>query len=198
MKNIILGLSIIALFGLGACASSYNAIRPESLNYESNEAERKVEFSYRYDVLNERGNKKYSKKESKTGVKVVAVKIVNNAEKAFTFGEDLKVHRNGSPVNIMDPTTVKASLKQNVPIYLLYLLLTPMQLTINDQDPYPIGLVVGPGITAGNMIMAGSANSNLEEELISNFLNGRIIQPGETVYGLIGIRDDGYSPLTLE
>ena len=197
MKNIILGLSILTLLGLGACASSYNAIRPELLNYQSNQSTQEVDFFYRYDVLNERGNKKYAKKESRSGVKVVAVKIVNNSKKAFTFGEDLKVHRNGTPVNLMTPDLVISSLKQGVPIYLLYLLLTPMRL-ITPQDDYPIGLLVGPGITVGNMAVASTANKRLEREMADNFLNGKVVQPGETVYGIIGIADQGYSPLELK
>jgi hypothetical protein len=62
----------------------------------------------------------------------------------------------------------------------------------------PIGYVVGPGITAGNMIIAGSANKNFRDELVENSIIGRDIRPGETFYGLIGISDYSYMPLTMK
>ena len=197
MKNAIFAFLVIAIVGLGSCASSYQAIQPAAVNYQTTNTNKSVDFSYKYDVLGERGNKKYRKRESRKGIKIVAVRVINNSEKAFTFGEDLSVHRNNAPVEILEPAYVHRELKQGVPIYLLYMLLTPMQL-YTGEDSYPIGVIIGPGITAGNMITAGTANGRLLRELQSNFLNGRVIQPGETAYGLIGIRDQGYSPLSLQ
>jgi hypothetical protein len=156
-----------------------------------------IDFSYKYGVLNERGNKKYVKKESLRGIKLVAVKITNNSDQAYVFGQNLKIHANGIPTNILEPQLIHQNLKQGVPIYLLYLLLTPMQLITEDSST-PIGLVIGPGVTAGNMIVAGSANDAFKTELESNYLYGKTINAGETVYGIIGIYDTGFSPLTVE
>ena len=202
MKNIAKLLAIVLL--LSSCASGYNLIRPDRMNYQTNLSNQDIEFSYKYGVLNERGNKKYAKKESAKDTRVVAVKKTNNSAQPFVFGEDLKIHSNGSPVNLLEPKHIHQNLKQGVPIYLLYLLLTPMQLypassaDDSSDEGIPIGLALGPGITAGNMIGAGSANSNFLKELESNFLNGRTIDAGETVYGLIGLYDAAFSPLTLE
>lgn len=195
MKKLALGTLAVSL--LASCASSYKVIGPNSLNYRTTNEDRNIEFSYKYDVLNERGNRKYAKKESRTGVKVVAVRVTNNSQESFVFGQDLRVHSNGIPINIIEPKVIQQQLKQGVPIYLLYLLLTPLQLNTGDSST-PIGLAVGPGITVGNMVAAASANSKLLQELENNFLNGQKVDPGETVHGLIGIRDSGYNPLTLE
>ena len=188
---------LVIVLVLSSCASSYNAIKPNSINYQTNLTNQGIDFSYKYGVLSERGNKKYAKKESLKGIKVVSVKITNNSSQSFVFGKDLRIHSNGSPVNLVEPKQIHQNLKQGVPIYLLYLLLTPMQLNTGD-DSTPIGLVVGPGITIGNMVGAGTANSNFLKELQDNTLNGKIINAGETVYGIIGIYDLGFSPLTLE
>lgn len=195
MKKIVLGIFLLSL--LASCASSYKAITPESVNYRGVDNSKPISFSYKYDVLRERGNKKYAKKESRKGVKVVAIRIENNSENSYVFGKDIKIHASGVPINILEPRAVLQQLKQSVPIYLLYLLLTPMQF-YNGDSSAPIGLVIGPGITAGNMIVAGSANKHFLEELENNFLNGKVINAGETVYGLVGIYDSGYNPLTLE
>ena len=108
----------------------------------------------------------------------------------------MKVYSGGNPVAILDPNFVHAQLKQTVPTYLLYLLMTPMRLYTGNSST-PIGLAVGPGLAIGNMAGAGGANAKFKRELESNYLNGRTIEPGETVSGLIGIADIGYNPLEL-
>jgi hypothetical protein len=195
MKNYLQPFTIILV--LTSCASSYNSIKPSSINYQTNLTNQNVDFSYKYGVLSERGNKKYAKKEPLKGIKVAAVKVTNNSNKSFVFGQHLKIHSNGNPVNLLEPKLIHQNLKQGVPIYLLYLLLTPLQLNTGD-DSTPIGLVIGPGITIGNMVGAGAANSNFLKELENYFLNGKTIHAGETIYGIIGIYDSGFSPLTLE
>lgn len=190
-------LAIIIGIIFTSCASSYHTINPSNVHYQASGINHDVEFSYKYDVLNERGNKKYAKKETQKLVKVVAIKLVNHSDQSFVFGKDLKVHSNNNPVSILEPLVIHKQLKQSVPIYLLYLLLTPMNLYTEDSST-PIGLVVGPGIAGGNMGMAAGANANFKKELESNFLNGRTIEAGETVYGLIGIMESGYNPLSLK
>lgn len=190
-------LAILAGTIFTSCASSYKMISPENTWYQSSGINAEVDFSYKYDVLNERGNKKYAKKESKKYVKVVAVKIVNRSDQSFVFGKDMKVYSNNNSRAILEPHEIHQELKQSTPVYLLYLLLTFMQLNTGDSST-PIGLVVGPGITAGNMGVAASANAKFKRELESNFLNGRTIEAGETVYGLIGIIETGYNPLSLK
>ena len=195
MKKIIYGIALMVL--IASCASSYKPIKPDRLVYRTKDENRNIEFYYRYDVLNERGNKKYAKRESRNMVQVAAVKIINNSDKPAIFGKDLNIYSNGGMVTILEPKKVYKKLKQGVAIYLLYLLLTPMELTTDDSST-PIGLAIGPGITIGNMASAASANAKFLDEMESYFLNGRVINPGETVYGIVGILDSGYSPLTLK
>jgi len=87
-------------------------------------------------------------------------------------------------------------IKQKVPFYLFYLLLTPTQLTVNE-DSFPIGYVLGPGLAAGNMAVASTANSRLKKELTDFDLFGKTIKPGQTLYGLIGIPEGGFLPLRV-
>ena len=160
-----------------------------------------VTFSYKYDVLAETKNKKYAKKETKNKVKVLAVRFTNETDRPLTIGEDLLLYSGNTMITPMDPEAVVMSLKQNVPIYLLYLLLTPTNLYIQDGNRtqiYPIGLALGPGIAAGNMIGAGGANRNFQAEMVTHDIVGKVVQPGETFSGLIGIHDEGYNPLTIK
>ncbi|WP_020531676.1 hypothetical protein [Flexithrix dorotheae] len=182
---------------LSSCASGYTTINPANIYYQSSSDHGSVSFAYKYEVLNERGNKKYAKKEVKKGIKLVAIKVENHSNEDLVFGKDYVVYSGDRPVNLLESSFIHSQLKQGVPIYLLYLLLTPMQFTSNEESTH-IGLVIGPGITLGNMIGAGTANANFKKELENNLLNNREIKSGETVYGLIGIVDNGYNQLTLK
>ena len=64
----VLLFTIAILFS--GCAMYYRPISPEKLNYNILEKNDGIEFSYRYDVLKERGNKKMGKKELKSSVKI--------------------------------------------------------------------------------------------------------------------------------
>lgn len=206
MTNTITRLFTIATaFILSGCAASYKSIYPVSLNYDSHQSKNGVELSYKYDVLRQNGNKKYAKKENKKGVKLVAVKITNNSQSVVNIGKNLTLYSGNNQIRPMEPLVIKESIKQIVPGYLPYLLLTFVNLTTTksqngtiEQNVIPVGLILGPGITLGNMLIAGDANAKLLDELKLYNLIGRDIKPGETVYGIIGVRDMGYSPITVE
>lgn len=51
------------------CAQSYRAINPPNIGYTSSMDIQDIILSYRYDVLNEKGNTKFSKKERKNNVR---------------------------------------------------------------------------------------------------------------------------------
>ena len=171
------------------------------MNYNSHDFQDGVGISYKYDVLRERGNKKYANKETKKGVKLIAVKITNNTDSVINVGRDVAFYSGQSQLFPIEPMAIKESIKQIVPGYLPYLLLTFTNLYVaigTSTETYPIGLVLGPAITIGNMAMAGSANKNMLNELYEYNILSRDIQKGETVYGIIGIRDIGYSPISVK
>jgi hypothetical protein len=171
------------------------------LNYNSHELTDGISLSYKYDVLAERGNKRYSRKEAKKAIKVVAVQVTNNTETPLTFGKDIAFFSGENQIFPLEPLATKQMLKQQVATYLPYLLLTPIKLFVSSgrsTDVYPIGYALGPGITVGNMAVAGTANSNLYNELEMYNLLGKEIQPGEVVYGIIAVRDMGYTPLSIK
>jgi hypothetical protein len=70
--------------------------------------------------------------------------------------------------------------------------------TEKQSSSTPIGLVVGPALAGGNMLIASSANKNFKTELLNNSIKDREIKAGETFYGLIAINDNGFMPLSLE
>jgi hypothetical protein len=185
--------SIISVF-LCSCAASYKPINPSKIIYPS--VENGDQFSYKYNVLRLAGNKKLAKKEDKFNVRIVAIRIVNNSNRVLRHGYNFDFYSGDQKARMLEPDVVSASIKQSVPIYLLYLLLTGMRFETSSGSIL-IGYVIGPGITAGNMIVAGSANKRFREELIEYSIIEREIKPGETFHGLIGISDNTYLPLTI-
>jgi hypothetical protein len=183
---------------LESCAAGYRAINPPSLNYQSESSDKSVTLDYKYGVLSNR----YARKALKTGVQIAAVKIVNNSDRDLVFGKDITlVYTTNNNVPIISTDDVFGKVKQGVPVYLLYLLLTPAMLNTTSSDgetsSVPIGVVLGPGLAGGNMIAAGSANSNFHNELKQYDLTGVTIRKGQAVYGLIGITSESADALKV-
>jgi len=186
---------------ISGCAASYTPINPAFLHYNSHDTSNGIELSYKYDVLRERGNSKYAKKEDKKGVKLVAIKMTNTTDEVINVNEEVVFYADQNQIFPMEPMATKESLKQIVPGYLPYLLLTFTNLTIytgSSATTYPTGLLLGPGITIGNMAVAGTANQNMLYELYEYNILNKVIASGETVYGIIGVRDIGFSPISAK
>lgn len=193
---------------LNSCASGYNKINPERINYASKSIESNISLEYKYDLL----DKKYKKKEIKNDVKLIAVKITNYSEKEIVFGRDFKLsYENGNEVSLIETEKLFKTIKQSPASYLWYLLLTPMQFSsgttttsngfyteTKPTNTFPIGLIVGPGLAGGNMIAASAANKNFKNELVQFDLNGKTIKKGETIYGLIGINSSSYDSIKIK
>jgi hypothetical protein len=191
---LIAGLSLLLLSG---CASNYKSLTPDRTYYQSSSTDNGVEFSYKLGVLREHGNKKYAKREDKKAIRIASVRITNNGANDITIGKNVYFFSGNSEAYLIEPSLLHKELKQGVPEYLLFLLLTPMTLN-NGDDSTPIGIAVGPGLAIGNMAAAGAANKKFLQELQKFDLVNKTIKPGETVYGLIGIRDTGYNPIFLK
>lgn len=201
LLKILFLLSAAAL--LNSCASGYKMIKPTTLNYISNNTSNGVTMEYKYNLL----SKKYSKKESKKGIQLVAVKIKNSTEKDLVFGRDIKLSfENGNELYLLENEKTFKALKQSPASYLFYLLLSPINLYTTKTNAYgaaeqtsstPIGLILGPGLAAGNMIAASDANKKFKTELNNYNINGTIIKKGETAFGLISFPSDNYEAIKV-
>jgi hypothetical protein len=201
-------ISIIScLTFLMGCASSYEKVKPNDIDYLSKNDLEQVTMQYKYDLL----VNKYKKKESKNNVKLVALKITNNSEKDYIFSNDLNItFENGNSVLLLDNERIFQTLRQKPASHLWYLLLS--LITINKTETrregnitieeskviFPIGLIIGPGLAFGNLYAAADANKNFKNDLNQYNLIGKTIKKGETVYGLVGIQSNGYEGLKLK
>ena len=191
-------LLIISCIFAASCASTYKTINPSSIDFPHDEKD--AIFSYKYNVLKESRNRKLMKKEDKRHMRILAVKIVNTTNQTLLYGTNYKIYSMNREVRVLDPETAAAVVKQTVPSYLLYLLFTPMRLTVTTPDRTsvtPIGFVLGPALAGGNMAVAANSNARFKKEMIASSIIERPIPPGETFYGLIAIQDNQFMPLTL-
>lgn len=197
-------LFILAISSLTNCASRYKMIEPKTINYVSKNESNSVTFEYKYDLL----EKKYEKKEIKKGVKVVAVKVTNNSNRDLVFGRDFTLtYANGEDIHVLENEKAFTTLKQSAASYLWYLLLTPVNFYTSETNSRgfqentsstPVGLVLGPGLAAGNMIAAGSANKKFKRELSDYNIYGTTIKQGETKHGLISVKTNTFDTLKLK
>lgn len=204
MKKILPILFLSSSLLVSSCASSFKSINPEKVPYSYTSKESSVQYSYAYDVLAMKGNRKYVKKERKHGLRVVAVKIVNTTDQTLRLNDNLKLMVGNNQTVPVAPTISAKELKQGVSIYLLYLLLnftiggTPT--TTNGVTTTTGGTTIpsGPFIAGGNMIVAASANKNLKTELLRYNLVDKDIAPGQTVYGLVTLHTLSTDPIRFE
>lgn len=203
LATALVGLTLLS----SGCAGSYTPIRPDRIaTYQASAANAPVQFGYQYDALQLRGhNKKYAKKERKRGYHVVAVRITNSTGAELNFSRDAVLYYGDRPVTPVAASLAAKDMKQGVAIYLLYLLLNVTvggTTTTNGYGQTTTSggtfLPTGPLIAGGNMLGAGLANGNFRRELEQFDLTNRTIHPGETVYGLVALRETNVAPLRLE
>jgi len=137
----------------------------------------------------------------KRGYHVVAVRVTNTTAATVNFSRDAVLYYGDRAVVPVSPALAAQDMKQGVPIYLLYLLLNfRVGGTTNFNGTTTGGtfLPTGPFIAGGNMLGASQANANFQRELEQFDMTNRDIRPGETVAGLISLRETAVAPLRLE
>jgi hypothetical protein len=198
MKNALICVTLLLL--LTQCASFYHPIDPPTVEYTSiQEEEEDLGFSYQYDVLARRGNRKYSKKEKKHGFSILAVKVTNNTNRELNFARDIDLLIQRGTVYPAENEYTAHTIRQKIGFFLFYSLLTYSETDCNSSAGCKTTVFIpfGIAIAAASMIIGGSANAKMRKEFNDYSLYTKSIAPGETVYGIVALRDLGYQPLKL-
>ncbi|AHM61580.1 hypothetical protein D770_16630 [Flammeovirgaceae bacterium 311] len=205
LKALFCVLCIAVLFS--GCAGSYRTINPDRIPYQQQpeNLDAAVEVGYHYNILTELGNKKFARKEKKKNLNLVAVKITNNTDRTLIFGKDILFRTEGQLISPVSHMRTFRTLKHKTPLFLLYLPLVHLNVTTIEQTNsgykqrfYPVGLIVGPILSFGNMFKAHSNNKKFLKELKEYNLQDKAIKPGETVYGLLGVQKATFKPIEAE
>ncbi|MBB6610300.1 hypothetical protein H7F15_04550 [Pontibacter sp. Tf4] len=192
------GVLAIASLSLSSCASTYKPLDPPTAPYTFSEKTDGLVYSYQYDLLQNKRNKKYAKRETKHLMRVVAVKITNTTDSTISIANDYKFMLGNADVVPVPPAIAANKLKQGVPIYLLYLLLNVRITTEeNGKETSSTFIPTGPPIAGLNMIIAANANRKFKEELIAFDISNKTVAPGETVYGLLTLQTIAPAPIRI-
>lgn len=183
---------------LTSCAKKYYPISIENIEYSNNSMNGELEFSYKYNLLDK--NEKYKKKGIDKNISLVALSITNNSADTLRIGDELRIYSGNKEANVLLASEVVNELKQSTASYLFYMLLTFSNFYVeenNNRRTYPIGLVIGPSLTAGNMLVSSKANKKMEANILEHYLLNIPIYPGETKNGLIGLRYFDFDPIKI-
>lgn len=191
-------LALLSLLLLCSCAASYKPIVPARLDYDEEETDGRLGYSFRTNILEDSGNKRYAQRGVKKEINLIAVKIENKSDKPIVFRRDIRMYAGNRPVYPIDPRLVGHSLKQPAPLYFIWSLLWVVIYKCEGDDcttiPLPVGLVIG----LGNFAVANTANEKFLNEIDANNIFDKEIAPGGTAYGIIGLSaKDISSPLKM-
>jgi len=110
--------------------TSYKEIRPTEIYFSATSSNDGIDLAYKYDVLEERGNHKYPKKEERKGIRLVAVKLTNNSDTTINVARDLAFYGGENQIFPLEPKTIKNALQQQPILYILYMVFTPLKLEV--------------------------------------------------------------------
>lgn len=207
----VLLLSAYALLS-SSCAKNYYQLNLNSANYEKGYAQNEVDneplqFSYKYGVLSDFGNEDYASKERSKNIDLVAVELTNVSDQPLVLGTHFHIYQSGQPVNFLSKQDVYKKLKQNTPLYFLYLGLSGLNYQETEVEIgtgvsrttrfIPVGLILGPALAIINVSKSDKSNKIFKADLDRYYLHKNLIEPGETVIGLIGLRQYGGRNLTI-
>lgn len=205
MKLSASALAAAVLFA--GCATSYRPIHRDTMQYHKTGEGTEVEIAYKHNVLSESDNPRYDMKARVAGVSVVAVKIKNNSAKPLNT-RDLEFLVGGTQSIPADAARAIAPVRQRTGLYFLYLLMSPLMLykaettcefgscQQENKVVFPIGLVLGGGLTLLNAGMSSASNGALHKEIGGNDLYGKTIEAGQEVSGYLVFRDVGNGPVS--
>lgn len=194
---------------LSSCASTYRSVDPKNIGFYEKKSNDSIDFSYKYRILDDAGNKKYAKRQDLKSTQLVAFKITNNTKETISYGTDFTIFKGDYEVPLIDTKKLYANLKQGELDYLLFFLLglangyrketttVNGRVTSEKTEFIPIGIIIGPILGIGNLAYANSQNAKFLKELNENDISKAILKPGETRNFLVGLSVMKDEPLKI-
>ncbi len=181
-------LIIIVELLIVGCARPYKNININLIPFKDYTQENKISYSIRRGVMFNTRNYFFAKREIKNNVSLVAFKIANNTSLPI-MTNDLRFSCGATSSLVPIGTQEFCNLlKQKAGLYWLYaagvVVYPKPPIGSKKFIPLPFGLPVA----AVNFGIATKANKKLSSNLKLLDLNNRIIQPGDTLQGVLPFR----------
>lgn len=188
MKMRLMILMIAAVTLIGGCARPYRKINMSAVPFKDYHQSNKISYASRQGVLYNMKDFFYAKREMKHGLTLMAFKIANTSstpiyinDLQFSCGASLPI----APVKMDEFYDI---LKQKSGLYWLY----SVGVVVYPRPPKGshkfIPLPFGLPVAAANYAIAYKANKKLHTDLQLLDLSNKVIQPGDTIQGLLPFR----------
>lgn len=192
--------AVFVIFLFSDCAGTYKTFKMESIPFkEPVSTDDKILYSSRQGVMYNTRNYKPAKREQKDQLSLVAIKVINQTDLPIALG-DLAYSCGGSTsVSPISMDEYLKQVKQKAGLYWLYLAGVVPNPFCKGCLKYVIPWGVAPA--AINFGIAHKNNKKMEKELRSYDLSGRVLQPHDSILGVLpfkGINNCGDLYITVK
>ena len=187
---------MILVFLLASCAGLYKNINSSSIYYNNGkDIIGDLNVAYEYNLHKKFNNNKYRKRESSTNYVAIALKVKNNTNKEIILEpQTFLIFIDNNKVETSEILDYYEQVKQGSVIYLAHAIWGPWVTNNGVTTFWPIGL----GFGLINLIVAEIENTKFKNNLIDQYIFGKLIKPNETIFGLLFLKDYKYENLDFK
>ena len=193
-----LSLFLFFIVFCASCASHYRHVEPQTMKYHSEPItlhDCNVEITYRYNILENAKNKKYSRMEKRSGISLLAIRIANHGTDTLYIPEDLLIESKNNCVFPLEMDEAIETFIQDNPILdEVGSGMASVQINANWGWVVPLAATI-PSLV--NNSIEERANDRFIKEMLDYYLVYSNIPPGATVSGLLALPVQPNTPLSF-
>ena len=180
---------------ISGCATKYRHVEPHTMKYYAEPDvlhSCNVEVTYRYNILENAKNKKYTRMEKRSGISLLAVRIANHGNDTLFIPDDLLIESRNLyvfPLEMNDAIDVFIQDSQ---------IMDDVGGFANVQINTGWGWVVPIAASIPSLInnsVEEKANDRFVREMLDYYLVDSNVPPGSTVSGLLALPVEPNTPL---
>lgn len=189
------------LLVLCSCATQHKPIAGiHDWAFQRSQFDSVLDFSYADQVLKLTGNKRADRWARRKNIDVIAIKLINNGERPI-HGTQLQLLNGDKPIEIVQNEWLARKVRQRQSpgffLALPFMILEAAfwnELENDDDDPYnnlyqdDDPLLISEMVADAEEKKRKTANFNLSGELKKFQVSSVVYQPGQAVFGIIGVR----------
>lgn len=195
MKNF-LYLPILLIL-LSSCHTHYYRMSPEEVHFGERNNYQELKIGYKSNYLSSIDDVAYAEHAAHANIEVYAVEITNNGIEPVILGQTHHLSVGGRAGTLLETEVFHKELKFKLGRNLPALAITPLLglTAASDEDaidtPSPYAFWIPSAIISIGILNFAEKNGRLKKDLKKWNLFGRPIAPGETVYGVVGVKING-------
>ncbi len=198
---------LLLFLSITSCAIQQQSIsKIQDWSYPQVQFDTKLNFSFIDHVLEKTNNNRGERWAQRNNIHVLGVKLINTSDKPI-HGTQISFILNGEKAEILQNKWLAQKVrKRNSPFLVLFLPAFIIESAIydaifNNEDEYGINdhtndmafQSMSGKVANGYRNERKKANLSLTQEFMDFQIASKILWPGETIYGLIGIRSNNES-----